>query len=116
MFDGKAVVEICMKHLNAEPTPPSAHGVLVGTAFEQLLLRCLAKSPEARPATAGALLAALDDCPQVDRWTAALAASWWANPPAPITNSTPMPTQVVSTPGLANSDMTQAFGSGELKR
>ncbi len=115
VFDGKAVVEICMKHLNAEPTPPSAHGVLVGTAFEQLLLQCLAKAPEARPANARELLAALEDCPQVDKWTAALAASWWANPPAPITNAEPLATQVMSTPGIANIDMTRAITSNELR-
>ncbi len=116
VFDGKAVVEICMKHLNAEPTPPSAHGALVGTAFEHLLLQCLAKSPDDRPATAGALLAALEECPLADKWTATLAATWWANPPAPITNSTPLPTQVFSSPALANSDMTRAFDSAELRQ
>ena len=113
VFDGTAVVEICMKHLNDEPTPPSASGVSVGAEFERLLLRCLAKSPDARPPHAGALLAELEDLAFAEKWTAAVADSWWANPPK--SNVEPMPTQVMSTSAAANSDMTRAFGSGELR-
>jgi hypothetical protein len=115
VFDGKSVVEICMKHLNDEPTPPSARGVSVSPELERLLMKCLAKSPDSRPTKAGALLAMLDDCPTAGQWSAALAAAWWANPPGPVV------TQVVSVsavpaPSTANSDLTQAFVSSELKQ
>jgi len=115
VFDGKSVVEICMKHMNKEPTPPSSRGAVVGPELEQLLLRCLAKSPDSRPQNAGALLAALEECPVSGKWTATLAASWWANPPAPVTvrETGPPLTQVVSTPAVQNNDMTQAFVPSE---
>jgi eukaryotic-like serine/threonine-protein kinase len=116
VFDGKTVVEICMKHLNEEPTPPSARGGVLGPQFEQLILKCLAKSPDDRPPHAGALLAALDACPVSGTWNAALAATWWANPPAPpAVTHTPSPTQMMSTPAVQNSDMTQAFTSTEVR-
>jgi serine/threonine protein kinase len=116
VFDGKSVVEICMKHVNDKPTPPSARGAVVGPEFEQLLMRCLAKSPDSRPPSAGALLAALEECPLADKWTATLASGWWSNPPQPKTDNTPLPTQVFSTPAVANSDLTRAFDSADLKQ
>jgi serine/threonine protein kinase len=116
VFDGKTVVEICMKHLNEEPTPPTARGAVVGPQLEHLILKCMAKSPDARPPDAGALLAALDACPVSGTWNTALAAAWWANPPAPpAVSHTPPPTQMMSTPAVQNSDMTQAFTSTEVR-
>jgi serine/threonine protein kinase len=114
VFDGKSVVEICMKHINEEPTPPSARGASVSPELEHLLLKCLAKSPDSRPPNAGALLAALEDLPTAGRWTAALAARWWADPPQARADDVPMPTQVVSTPAMANSDLTRAFSSSQV--
>lgn len=116
VFDGKSVVEICMKHVNEEPTPPTAHGVAVTPQFERLLLTCLAKSPHDRPASAGTLLAGLEECPVTDKWTATLAAAWWDDPPQPKNGHTPPPTRVFSTPALAICDQTRAFDSAELKQ
>lgn len=117
VFNGNTVLDICMKHINEEPTPPSARGVVVGPELEQLLLKCLAKSPEKRPPNAGALLTELEDCVVAGKWTAALAATWWTNPPAPapIPDTSPPTTQVVSTPAAQNSDLTRAFSSDEMR-
>jgi eukaryotic-like serine/threonine-protein kinase len=108
VFDGKTVLDICMKHVNEEPTPPSARGATVSPELEQVLLKCLAKSPDDRPPTAAALLAALDDCPVSGKWTAAVAATWWANPPAPATTQA-VSVSAVAAPPTATADMTQAF-------
>jgi hypothetical protein len=43
-----------------------------------LVLSCLAKDPEARPASARALREALARCPSHGQWTANMAAQWWA--------------------------------------
>jgi hypothetical protein len=54
----------------------------------------MAKWPDDRPPSAEALLAALDECPPAEKWTASHAEAWWANPPQPKTDNTPPPTQV----------------------
>jgi eukaryotic-like serine/threonine-protein kinase len=59
-FGGGSVVEVCSRHLYSPPESPSRRrGQPIGEALDALLLACLAKDPEARPATAAALDAAL---------------------------------------------------------
>ncbi len=107
-FGGETVMDICLKHLNEPAAPPSGRGASVSLAFEQLILKCLAKDPAERPPTAAALLAELDECPISGKWTAAAAAGWWGAPPAPLASPAMTP------PMTPTSDMTQAFRSSEL--
>ena len=78
VFDGATVMEVISKHVQTAPVPPSQRGAFtIPPALEQLLLACLAKKPEERPQTAGELsrrLAAID----LEPWTDAQAAEWWA--------------------------------------
>jgi hypothetical protein len=46
-------------------------------AFEQLILSCLAKSPEARPQSATVLRDTLSRLGLAQTWTAAEAQTWW---------------------------------------
>jgi serine/threonine protein kinase len=79
VFTGESVVEICMKHVNAAPEPPSARsGKPMSRDLEGLLLRCLAKSPSDRPRDAAELLCNLNACVIEGTWTAGDAAAWWA--------------------------------------
>jgi serine/threonine-protein kinase len=79
VFTGATVVEICVKHAREVPVPPARRaGRPVSPGFEGLLMRCLAKSPDDRPADAAAVLDALDRLDPVGGWTAADAAAWWA--------------------------------------
>ena len=79
VFTGETVVEICMKHVKAAPEPPSSRlRRRISGDLESLLLRCLAKSPDERPANGGDLLRALETCAVEGSWTAADAAEWWA--------------------------------------
>jgi serine/threonine protein kinase len=79
VFTGSSATDICLKHVRSTPEPPSARtGRAVSAAVEALLLRCLAKSPDARPNDAAELLALLDACPVHGSWTVADAAQWWA--------------------------------------
>jgi hypothetical protein len=55
-FEGANLVEICSHHLHTQPKPL---GKDVPAALSALIMKCLAKSPEERPATAGALAASL---------------------------------------------------------
>jgi eukaryotic-like serine/threonine-protein kinase len=45
--------------------------------LEQLIMRCLAKPPEQRPATAEALEEALVRCGSIGSWSQQQAEQWW---------------------------------------
>ncbi len=80
VFTGKTVVEICMKHIRAQPEPPSARlGRPVSAGLEDLILRCLAKNPQDRPAGTRALAEELDGLEPGGSWTRAEADAWWAS-------------------------------------
>ena len=54
-------IQTVLLHVQQEPVPPSQRtDNAVPPALERLVLACLEKRPEARPQTAGALMAALD--------------------------------------------------------
>lgn len=80
VFRGTKVVEVCAQHLHAVPERPSARlGAPVAADLEALLLSCLAKSQEERPASAHLLRERLLACAAAGRWTNARAAAWWAS-------------------------------------
>jgi hypothetical protein len=79
VFDGRTVVEIVQKHAAAVPDPPSRRlGKPVSAHLEDLLMRCLRKSPDQRPQSATELADALAACAPITRWTSKDAAAWWA--------------------------------------
>lgn len=77
-FEGRPVMATMLAHVNEQPTPPSAIAdVEIPESLERIVLWCLEKRPEDRPASARALseaLAALD----IERWSEDSAARWWA--------------------------------------
>jgi len=78
VFEGRTVPAVLMQHVREEPTPLDVlcpHPV--PKDLEQLVMRCLAKTPDQRPANAGALLAELRKTRLADAWTQSEAASWW---------------------------------------
>jgi serine/threonine-protein kinase len=77
VFEGKTSVDVCVQHVTAIPVPPSqAADIQLAEATEQVILRCLEKSPRARPTaqSLGKLLRALP--PQHD-WAEDQALAWW---------------------------------------
>ena len=79
VFGGKSVLEVCAHHLHSVPEPPSTRlGTLVSSDLEAVLLSCLAKRSEDRPASAHVLRERLRACAAAGRWTNARAAQWWA--------------------------------------
>jgi serine/threonine-protein kinase len=77
VFTGASVVEVCAQHLHAEPSPPSLHAPEpVPPELESIILRCLAKQPSARPASAVELLRELSES-SIPRWRREQAAAWW---------------------------------------
>ncbi len=83
-FSGKNVVEVCGHHLHSVPVPPSERlGAPLPRKLEALVLSCLAKAPDQRPASAAALQKALLEL--AAEWTQDSAADWWAENAEPVT-------------------------------
>lgn len=78
VFGGRSILEVCAHHLHTVPDAPSVRlGAPVSADLESLLLACLAKKPEDRPASAHVLRERLRACTAAGRWTNARAAKWW---------------------------------------
>jgi serine/threonine protein kinase len=59
-FSGDSVVEVLSRQLYAEPEPLRQKTRSVPVELERIVLDCLAKDPDSRPATAGALIERLE--------------------------------------------------------
>jgi serine/threonine-protein kinase len=78
VFAGKSGVEIIGHHLHSKPVAPSEKlGRALDPFLERLILACLSKRPEDRPADAGAVLAELEQGWTGAAWTQRDAREWW---------------------------------------
>jgi len=78
VFEADSALRMLIQHIQATPVPPSIRsGRPVPRALEDLILRCLAKSPADRPATVDELVAALDEMTLDQAWTQVDAREWW---------------------------------------
>jgi serine/threonine-protein kinase len=78
VFEGRTLVEIMGHHMHTEPQSLSEkRGEPVAEDVETLILDCLAKSPDARPASARALLQRIFACRDFGTWTEDDARTWW---------------------------------------
>ena len=59
-FDGLTAHEIVLKHVTETPAPPSSHRPIVLGAMERIILDCLEKEPDRRPATVHELSERID--------------------------------------------------------
>jgi hypothetical protein len=79
VFDASAPMEMAIAHATQPPRPPSERaGVAIPRELEALVMRCLEKDPDRRPASARALDAMLAAVPLAEPWTEARARAWWA--------------------------------------
>jgi serine/threonine-protein kinase len=79
VFRGNTVMEVLAHHLHSAPERPSVRlNASVDSDLEKVLLACLAKRPDDRPASAHALRDQLRACFAARRWTNIRAAQWWA--------------------------------------
>lgn len=78
VFHGDSFVAICASHMHEEPEPPSRRAKrAIDPELEQLVLSCLEKDRNERPADADLLSAKLRLCCEGDEWTQSDAKSWW---------------------------------------
>ncbi len=80
VFEGDSTAETHAMHQHDEPIMPSKRlGQAISGDLEALLMSCLAKKPEERPASAQALSEALARCESFGSWTTQLAKKWWSD-------------------------------------
>ena len=78
VFSGRTPMDTILKHVQEPPVPPSSvPGVTIPTALDDLILACLAKNPDDRPATADIVAARLGEVELDTQWSQARAWAWW---------------------------------------
>jgi eukaryotic-like serine/threonine-protein kinase len=78
VFEAESPLQVVVQHIQAAPVPPSRRaGTAVPPDLEELILRCLQKAPEDRPADAAEVARHLASCRLDARWTPERAAAWW---------------------------------------
>lgn len=78
VFEGETPVEMLILHARDEPPPPSSRSSQeIPRALDQIILDCLAKDPESRPASAEELSDRLVAVVGAVVWTRAEAIAWW---------------------------------------
>jgi serine/threonine protein kinase len=79
LFDTDKVEHLLRQQVKEAPVPPSKRlGRPISPDLEDLMMRCLSKTPAQRPESASALEQALGRCQSAFAWTAQDAADWWA--------------------------------------
>jgi len=78
VFDAESPLQMAARHLQQDAVAPSARGgIEIPQDLDRLVLSCLAKNPDERPATAAELSHALRGL-VVQPWSEAQATEWWA--------------------------------------
>jgi serine/threonine-protein kinase len=102
VFEADSALRMIGQHLRAEPVPPSVRsGRAMPEELDRVILACLAKEPNNRPASAEALehrLAAIDLAP----WSREEARAWWETN---LRLSVPTSSVVFSPPGTTRAEV-----------
>ncbi|WP_291984049.1 serine/threonine-protein kinase [Luteitalea sp.] len=78
VFTETSPTAMAVAHVQKAPVPPSERTELpIAPDLEAVVLRCLAKAPADRPASARALIRLLDACVDAKQWCSEDAEAWW---------------------------------------
>ena len=80
VFPGKDLATLLKAHVTVVPERPSVRlGYSIDRDLEDIIMRCLEKQRERRPANAQALYDALGTCRAADTWSLTTAIEWWTD-------------------------------------
>lgn len=78
VFEEPTPTAMALAHVQKEPPPPSQRTeIRFSQELERIVLQCLSKKPEDRPASARLLRRMLEQCPECGAWTQEDAEAWW---------------------------------------
>lgn len=78
VFDADNSSRMMLHHIETPPTPPSQRSrFAIPPELDAIILSCLAKPPEDRPASATELSRRLTACPLREPWSEERAHAWW---------------------------------------
>jgi hypothetical protein len=78
VFEGQGVVQVMARHIHTPPEPPSLYSLFqIPAELDEIVLACLAKRPEDRPASARELADRLAQCEVEGQWSRDHARLWW---------------------------------------
>jgi eukaryotic-like serine/threonine-protein kinase len=98
VFESGNGMQIVVDHVRTPPVPPSRRaGQAFPPGLEQIVMRCLEKDPERRPASAAELSRELEALGIEALWTDARARAWWDEHP-PVRTQDLAATTSVATP------------------
>jgi serine/threonine-protein kinase len=86
VFQGDNPMKVMHQHISDAPVPPSQRTEMpIPAELEAVIMDCLAKDPDDRPASALVLIDRLDAVPVASPWTPQRARQWWdVHLPAPM--------------------------------
>jgi serine/threonine protein kinase len=89
VFEAESPLQMVAKHFRSEPVPPSQRaGIDLPPGLDEIILACLAKRPEQRPATAASLSQSLAQV-RTAAWSEHQAEEWWSGVPTNRPDSSP---------------------------
>jgi serine/threonine protein kinase len=78
VFDAGNLMELCQKHVETPPVPPSERTrTSYPPQLESALMACLEKSRAKRPQTARDVALLIARCPEANEWSIEDADAWW---------------------------------------
>ena len=78
VFSGDTPVATAVAHVQSAPIPPRLRSEFtIPPALDALIMECLAKDPDARPASTAVLSERLAATVAADAWTPDAARNWW---------------------------------------
>ena len=111
VFEADNVVDLCQKHVAAQPTPPSERiRTPIPTELESALLACLEKSRAKRPQTARELAVLISRCKEASQWSIEEADAWWGRHERGQTGATSVAAPPVSNTATQRHDVTIDHG------
>ena len=78
VFEEPGVMPMLAAHLQKPPRPIAEVAPGVPAELATIVMRCLAKAPDDRPASSAILMRELEATGLADRWTPERAQAWWA--------------------------------------